>query len=125
MTGKFTQPILLQKYQPEISRGEVRLWFLDGMLLAQARKLPLPHDFRVNIDRGSRLVATLLTAREKKVAAKLARHLRSRGIRLAAVDLIGGLVTDFNFTSPGLLVQMEQITGKNLAGQIIQSLAKS
>ena len=52
------------------------------------------------------------------------RHLVARGIRLAAVDLIEGLVTDFNFTSPGLIPQMEGVLDENLARPIIKALLK-
>jgi glutathione synthase len=124
-TENFTRPILLQRYLPGIAQGETRLWFVDGKLLSQIRKLPMPDDFRVDMDRGSRLARTLLTAHEKKAAARIGRHLKSRGIRLAAVDLIDGFVTDFNFTSPGLIAQMEAVLGRNLARPIVTALKKS
>lgn len=123
-TSGFTSPVLLQKYLPGIrERGETRLWFLDGKLIGTLRKLPLDDDFRVNVDRGSRLAPAQLGKIEKAAATRIGKHLRARKIRLAAVDLIDGLITDFNFTSPGLLVQMESILGKNLARGIVQTLA--
>ncbi|MCM2278707.1 MAG: hypothetical protein NDJ89_11590 [Oligoflexia bacterium] len=122
-TEGFSRPVLLQRFLKGIEDGETRLWFLDGNLLAQVRKLPLPGDFRVNIDRGSRLVARPLRPAERKIASVIGRHLKRRGIRLAAVDLIEGYVTDFNFTSPGLLLQMERALDLNLARPIIEALA--
>lgn len=124
-TEHFTRPILLQKFLDGIqTRGETRLWFLDGKLLAAIQKHPLENDFRVNVDRGSRLAPARLNRREKVAALRIGKHLRTRKIRLAAVDLIDGQITDFNFTSPGLIVQMEAITGKNLARAIISALAR-
>ena len=38
------------------------------------------------------------------------------------MDLIEGYITDFNFTSPGLIPQMEGVLGKNLARPIIKAL---
>jgi glutathione synthase len=121
-TEGFTRPILLQRFLPGIAEGEKRLWFVDGKLLAVVRKLPLPGDFRVDMDRGSRLAPARLDARERKAAARIGKHLSSRRIRLAAVDLIEGLVTDFNFTSPGLITGMENVLGENLAKPIIRAL---
>jgi glutathione synthase len=123
-TGNFERPVLLQRYLPGISKGETRLWLLDGKLLACARKLPLKNDFRVNIDQGSRLAPHTIGAYEKKAAALIGKRLRALGVRLAAVDLIEGYATDFNVTSPGLITQMEQILDKNLARSIIHALAK-
>lgn len=117
-------PVLLQRYLPGIARGETRLWFVNGRLLACVRKLPKRGQFRIDMDRGGSLAPHSLTAIERRAAAAVGRHLRSRRIRLAAVDLIDGLVTDFNFTSPGLIVGMERVLGRNLAGPIIEALAQ-
>lgn len=118
----FSRPVLLQRFLPAIADGEVRLWFVDGKLLACARKLPLKNDFRVDIDRGSDLAAHRITASERRIAARIGRLLSRSGTRLAAVDLIEGLVTDFNFTSPGLITQMERVLDTNLARPIIRAL---
>jgi len=123
-TDSFQRPALLQRYIAGIEQGEQRLWFLDGKLLACVRKMPLKGDFRVNIDGGSALRKTSLNPSEKKTARKIGSFLRARKIRLAAVDLIDGFVTDFNFTSPGLITMMEEVLGANLARPIIRALAK-
>lgn len=121
-TNGFTAPVLLQRFLPGIAEGEQRLWFLDGKCIANARKLPLPKDFRVNIDRGSKLSRSDLSSIEEKAVQVIGRYLKTKKIRLAAVDLIEGFVTDFNFTSPGLLKQIEELTGENLAKKIITAL---
>ena len=124
LTEQFTRPVVLQEYLPGIARGETRLWFLDGQLLTCARKLPLDGDFRVQIDGGSRIELHSPSKTEKLASKRIGAHLRELGVRLAAVDLIDGKVTDFNFTSPGLLVQIEGLTAKNWARVVIQSLVK-
>jgi len=40
------------------------------------------------------------------------------------VDLIGGQVTDWNLTSPGMIPTMERILDRNLAGPIVDALAR-
>jgi glutathione synthase len=123
-TSGFQNPVLLQAYLPGIAEGEQRLWFLDGKLLAIARKLPLKGDFRVNIDGGSLLQKTFLNSKEQEAAKKIGKYLKSSHIRLAAVDLIDCMVTDFNFTSPGLITQIEKLLGQNLAKPIILALSR-
>ena len=125
LTENFTRPTLLQEYLPEIlTEGEIRLWFLDGKLLATIRKRPLEGDFRVLVDQGSRLEAVRLGKAEKKAALLIGKQLKKRRVRLAAVDLVRGKITDFNVTSPGLLVQMEKILKQDLSGKIIRALLK-
>ena len=68
-TSGFTLPIVLQRYLPGIADGEKRLWFVDGILLATIRKLPLPNDFRVNMDGGSRLAPAELDSSELMLLA--------------------------------------------------------
>jgi glutathione synthase/RimK-type ligase-like ATP-grasp enzyme len=77
------------------------------------------------MDRGSLLSSTQLSLKEKAISQKIARHLKARRIRLAAIDLIENYVTDFNFTSPGLIPEMEALSGKNLAKSIILRLIES
>ncbi len=121
-TQRFQTPVLLQEFLEGIHEGETRLWFLDGKLLAHAKKMPLHGDFRVNIDQGSKLVATKLTRVEKSKIPHLTKFIRAHKIRMAAIDLIEGKVTDFNFTSPGLIRQMEEVLGVNLAKPILSRL---
>jgi glutathione synthetase len=124
-TRNFQASVLLQVFLPGISEGEQRLWFVDGKLLAAIRKYPLKNDFRVNIDGGSAIQKTFLNGKEQNAAKEIGKFLKSSKIRLAAVDLADGLITDFNFTSPGLITQMEKILNRNLAKEIILALAKT
>ncbi len=124
-TQDFKAPVLMQPYLPEIERGEIRLWFIDGHCLGALRKFPLAGDFRVLIDQGSRVEGAELTSKLKSQAKIVGKHLRAHGMRLAAVDWIGDHVTDFNFTSPGLLRELEREHGKPFAEEIIDRLAKS
>lgn len=119
-----TRYALVQEFLPAIEEGETRLWFLDGKLLGTLRKHPLAGDFRVQIDQGSRLSVHTPTRTELKAATKIGGALKKAKIRLAAVDLVGGKIIDFNFTSPGLLVQLEELTGRNYSAEIVRKLAR-
>jgi glutathione synthase len=121
-TQQFKTPVILQTYLPGIAEGETRLWFLDGELLACVQKFPIPGDFLVDVDRGSQLKPVTLSEPILKKVEKISKHLKKRKIRLAAIDLIEGYLTDFNFTSPGLITQMEKVLGENLALPIVKHL---
>lgn len=123
-TQQFQVPVLLQHYLPEIQWGELRLWFVDGDLLACVRKLPARGEFRIDMDRGGSLARAEPDSVQKKMIQKIGRILRRQKIRMAAVDVIGHFVTDFNFTSPGLLPQIENLLGKNLAQPLLGRLLR-
>ncbi len=120
LTNQYTQEILIEEFLPEINLGEVRMWFAGSQLIAALKKFPKSGDFRVLIDEGSRVAAYHLSDEEKIIAQKIGLSLQKQGILLAAVDLIGNKICDYNITSPGLLVQLEQVHGgKNFAKEIL------
>jgi len=125
LSDEFRRPVLLQKFLAEISEGETRVWYLDGMPIATAKKVPSQGSAVIDIDKGDSIVPTTLTARQKQIVTEVGAALRSRSVRMAAVDMIGTYVTDFNVTSPGLLCQLETVVGSNLARLIIQTLTTS
>jgi glutathione synthase len=117
-----TTPVLLQAYLEDVLEGELRLWFVDGEILATVKKFPLPGDFKVDIDRGSRLGPAHLSRTQTQAAHTVGQYLKHHHIRLAAVDLIGAFITDFNFTSPGLICLMEKTLQTNLAKTLIERI---
>lgn len=120
--SEFSGPVLLQEYLPGVNRGEIRLWFAMGTFVAALKKHPLPGDFRVLIDAGSKVEACFLSGEQLQNAEEIGASLRKNRIALAAVDLISDRISDFNITSPGLLVQLEEVHGRNFAGPIIRAL---
>jgi glutathione synthase/RimK-type ligase-like ATP-grasp enzyme len=119
----YRHPVLVQEYLPGITKGEIRMWFARGKLIAALRKYPAEGDFRVLIDHGSRIEAHHPTLREQEIALEVGNSLRDQGIALAAIDFIDGKISDYNITSPGLLVQLEKVHGgSNFAAEVIRSL---
>lgn len=122
-TEEFKRPILIQEYLPEIMiSGETRLWFAGGQLVATAQKIPARGEFKIDMDQGSRLEKTKIPQKLKPRLEKISKWLSRHKIQLAAVDWIDGKITDFNITSPGLIVGMEKVLKQDLAKKIIRYL---
>ena len=122
-TEKFTKGIVVQEYLPQVQEGEVRLWYVGETLIGTLKKHPKKGDFRVLIDEGSAISAYTLSSDEHETAMAIGAMLKKQGVGMAAIDLIGGKISDYNITSPGLLVQMEQVYGgKNFARTVIEKL---
>ena len=119
----FKNPILIQEYLSGITKGEIRMWFARGEFIAALKKYPADGDFRVLIDHGSKIEAYHPTLREQEIALEVGNSLRDQGIALAAIDFIDGKISDYNITSPGLLVQLEKVHGgKNFAAEILRAI---
>ncbi len=124
ITEHSSKPVLLQEFLPGIDRGEVRMWFAMGQFIGALKKFPVPNDFRVLIDAGSRIEAHHPDPGELRIAEEIGNALLEQRIALAAIDFISGKISDFNITSPGLLVQLEEAHGQNLAKEVLQRLLK-
>lgn len=120
----YSSPIVVQEYLPDIHQGETRMWFAAGEYIAALKKHPRSGDFRVLIDEGSKVDAYTLTSKERAIADEVGATLKKQGVALAAIDFIGGKISDYNITSPGLLVQLEKVHGKNFSGEILNKLLK-
>jgi glutathione synthase len=124
-TSDFNEPILIEEYLPQIMNGEIRLWFAQGRFIASLKKHPKSGDFRVLIDEGSRVEAHTPTPTEATLISEIGASLKKQKIRLAAIDLIAGQISDYNITSPGLLRQLERVHGNsNFAKEVILELMK-
>ncbi len=124
LSVRFSRPVVLQRYLPAVLEGETRLWLVDGELVACVRKRAADGTYKIDMDKGGTLVPHRLTDAERARLPRIRAVLAERGIRLAAVDLIDGLVTDFNFTSPGLLPLIEDVVGENVARRVVELLAR-
>ena len=58
------------------------------------------------------------TEREREICAALGPELKKRGLLFTGIDVIGGMLTEINVTSPTGLVALDQFDGINSAGLI-------
>lgn len=101
LTHKEKRFIMAQEYLPEVEKGDKRIFLLDGEIVGFYNRIASPHDHRSNLHAGGTLVSTNLTKQEKNTAASIGGKLKKMGIAFAGIDMIGGLVTEINITSPG------------------------
>ncbi|MEC5385364.1 glutathione synthase [Uliginosibacterium sp. H3] len=117
------QSIMAQQYLPQISEGDKRVLVIGGEVMSYSlARIPMAGETRGNLAAGGRGVAMPLTAREKDIAEQLAPILWSRGLLIVGLDMIGGLLTEINVTSPTCMVEIAQQTGLNVAQRVIEKL---
>ncbi len=117
----FIRPVLLQEYLAGISEGEIRMWFVNGKLISIVKRFFNLSDLS-KVHSTTTIVPITPNAEQKNLVDKISEYLSANHIFLAAVDSIENKVTDFNITSPGLLVEIENATTKNLASIIVQEI---
>ncbi len=115
--------LLVQKFIKEADGKDLRIFVIDGKVVASIERTAAPGEFRANLHMGGTAQIVKITATEKELAIKAAKAL---GLQVAGVDIIrsksGPLLLEVN-SSPGL-EGIESATGKDIAGMVISSIEK-
>lgn len=116
--------ILVQEFIKEANGKDLRLFVVDGKVVAAMQREAAPGEFRANIHMGGSASVVKVTPEEKKIAIKAAKAM---DLKVAGVDIIrsskGPLLLEVN-SSPGL-EGIEGATNKDIAGEMIKAIEKN
>lgn len=110
-----TAPIMIQKYLPEIKKGDKRVILIDGEAVGAINRLPPTNEVRSNMHVGGKPVETTLNHIDYRIAEIIGPTLKERGLLFVGIDVIGNYLTEINVTSPTGLREIEHFSQKNLA----------
>ena len=115
--------IIVQEFIKEANGKDLRLFVVDGKVVASMMRQAQKGEFRANIHQGGTASTVRITAEEKKMALKASKVLN---LQCAGVDIIrshrGPLLLEVN-SSPGL-EGIEGATGKDIADSMIAAVEK-
>jgi glutathione synthase len=117
-TARSREPIIVQRYLPEIRKGDKRIVLIDGVAAGGVTRVPAQGEARANLHVGGRAEKTTLTAREREICARIGPALKERGLVFVGIDVIGDYLTEINVTSPTGIQEIGRFDGTNLAGLI-------
>ena len=123
-TDNGQNPIMAQRYLPEIRQGDKRVIVLNGNPLGAVLRVPREDENRGNIHVGGQCVKTNLTARDKEICCALSPSLQKLGLYFVGLDIIGDYVTEVNVTSPTGVQEVNALDGVHLEGQIIDFIER-
>lgn len=102
-----TQTIMVQRYIPDIVKGDKRILVINGEPLPYAlARIPKTGETRGNLAAGGKGVAQPLSARDKEIADTVGKVLKQHGLFLVGLDVIGDYLTEVNVTSPTGMVEI-------------------
>ncbi|MGH9389565.1 MAG: glutathione synthase, partial [Vicinamibacteria bacterium] len=119
LTDTGTQYVIAQRYVAEVRQGDKRIILLDGKPIGATLRVPLPHEARANIHTGGQCVKSDIDERDEEICRTLAPRLRSDGLYLVGIDVIGGYLTEVNVTSPTGVQEINALNGVALEKPII------
>ena len=108
--------LMFQKFIPQITKGDKRVFIINGNVKGAISRLPKRGSILSNMSKGASAKKIKITNQELKISKIVASELKRKKIYFAGIDFIKGkLIGDINVTSPTGLKTYYDLTGINLA----------
>jgi glutathione synthase len=117
-TDIYREPIIIQRYLPEVRLGDKRIILVDGEPVGAINRVPAEGEARSNMHVGGRAEKIGLTPREQDICAAIGPALREQGLIFVGIDVIGDYLTEINVTSPTGIQEIDRFDGVNLSALI-------
>ena len=117
-TDIYREPIIIQRYLPEVRAGDKRIILVDGDPVGAINRVPAEGEARSNMHVGGRAEKIGLTPREKDICAAIGPALREQGLIFVGIDVIGDYLTEINVTSPTGIQEIDRFDEVNLSALI-------
>jgi glutathione synthase len=112
------EPLMVQRYLPEIKQGDKRIVLIDGAPGGAVNRIPPAGDARANLHVGGRAQKAALSKRDLEICEALGPVLKLQGLVFVGIDVIGGWLTEINVTSPTGLQEIDRFDGVSLEAKI-------
>jgi len=112
------EPLIAQKYLPEVTKGDKRVILVDGEPVGAINRVPQKGETRSNMHVGGRAEKVALSERDREICAAIGPVLREHGQVFVGIDVIGDYLTEINVTSPTGIQELERFDGTNTAALI-------
>ena len=117
--------VMCQKFLPKISKGDKRVFLINGKVCGAISRVPKKGSFLSNMSKGAKPINVRLTKKEKNISMLVAKDLKKENIYFAGIDFIDQKLNgDINVTSPTGLKTLFDLSGVNLAKTFWENLDK-
>jgi glutathione synthase len=123
-TAFYREPVIVQRYVPEVRKGDKRIILVDGEYAGAINRVPAQGEARSNMHVGGKAEATTLTQREKDICAAIGPELKRRGLIFTGIDVIGDYLTEINVTSPTGIWEVKRFGGADIAALVWDAIEK-
>jgi glutathione synthase len=123
-TQMFREPIIVQKYLPEVRQGDKRIILVDGKPVGAINRVPAAGESRSNMHAGGTPLASTLTRRERDICEAIGPALEERGLIFVGIDVIGDYLTEINVTSPTGIQEINRFDGVKIEADIWDAIER-
>jgi glutathione synthase len=123
-TAFYREPVIVQRYLPEVRQGDKRIILVDGQFAGAINRVPAAGEARSNMHVGGRPEKTELTSREREICAAIGPELKRRGLIFTGIDVIGDHMTEINVTSPTGIQEVRRFGGADIAALVWDAIER-
>lgn len=125
LTQQGREPVMAQRFIPDIVAGDKRILLVDGEPVPYAlARIPRTGEFRGNLAAGGRGEAVPLTERDRWIAEQTGPTLAAMGLLFVGLDVIGQYLTEINVTSPTCIRELDAQCGLDIGGSLMSRIAE-
>jgi glutathione synthase len=112
------EPLIVQRYLPEIRQGDKRVILVDGRGAGAILRVPQAGEARSNLHVGGKAMKVAMSKRDHEICEAIGPTLKEKGLVFVGIDVIGDWLTEINVTSPTGIQEASRFDGTNLAGEL-------
>lgn len=118
-----TSQAMIQKYIPEITKGDKRVLVIDGEPVPYVlARVPADGELRGNLAAGGSGVGQELNDRDRWIAEQIGPTLKEKGLLFVGLDIIGDYLTEINVTSPTCIRQLDDQFGISIGDMLMDKI---
>ena len=114
-----TRYAMAQRYLPEVREGDKRILLLEGEPIGALMRVPAASEVRANLHVGGQAHQVGLDERDREIVEAVSPVLVREGLFFVGIDVIGGLLTEVNVTSPTGVQEINALEGRHLEAEIL------
>jgi glutathione synthase len=120
----FREPFMIQRYLPEVRKGDKRIIIVDGEPVGAVNRVPSEGEARSNMHVGGRPELSELTPRDREICATIGPRLKELDMIFVGIDVIGDYLTEINVTSPTGIREVKRFGGADIAALVWDAIEK-
>jgi glutathione synthase len=119
MTDHGRVAIVAQAYLENVTKGDRRIILVAGQPIGVINRRPSEEDLRSNMHVGGTAEVATLNDRDREICAALREGLLHHNLLFVGIDVIDGLLTEINVTSPTGFQELKSLSGIDGAAILI------
>jgi len=117
-----TRWAIAQRYLPAVRQGDKRILLVDGDVLGALLRVPAAGETRANLHVGGTPARAPLDEQDRRIVERLRPALLRDGLFFVGIDVIGGMLTEVNVTSPTGIQEIDALEGSRLSERVLEAV---